>query len=94
MTKVELIAKIAKEARITKKQANIAINTMIDEITKALKEGSRVPLVGYGTFMTARRKPRSTLIKEIVFKPSRKLIEELNIEDEAEMHPPVRKRKG
>jgi DNA-binding protein HU-beta len=58
MTKAEMIERIAKNASITKKAAGVAVNTMIDEITKALKKGSRVPLVGFGTFMVRRTKAR------------------------------------
>lgn len=58
MTKAEMIEKIAKNASITKKAAGVAVNTMIDEITKALKKGNRVPLVGFGTFMVRRTKAR------------------------------------
>jgi len=58
MTKAELIEKIAKSAKVTKKAAGIAVNTMIDEITKSLKKGQRVPLVGFGTFMVRRTKAR------------------------------------
>ena len=58
MTKAELIDRIAKNASITKKASGIAVNTMIDEITKALKKGQRVPLVGFGTFMVRRTKAR------------------------------------
>lgn len=58
MTKAELIDKIANNASITKKAAGLSVNTMIDEITKALKKGHRVPLVGFGTFMVRRSKAR------------------------------------
>lgn len=58
MTKAELIERIAKKASITKKASGTAVNTMIEEITKALKKGDRVPLVGFGTFMVRRTKAR------------------------------------
>lgn len=58
MTKAEMIDRIAKNAGVTKKAAGVAVNTMIDEITKALKKGNRVPLVGFGTFMVRRTKAR------------------------------------
>lgn len=58
MTKAELIEKIAKNASVTKKAAGAAVNTMIDEVTRALKKGQRVPLVGFGTFMVRRTKAR------------------------------------
>ncbi len=53
-----MIDRIAKTAAISKKAAGVALNTMVDEITKALKKGSRVPLVGFGTFMVRRTKAR------------------------------------
>lgn len=53
-----MIDRIAKNAGVTKKAAGVAVNTMIDEITKALKKGNRVPLVGFGTFMVRRTKAR------------------------------------
>jgi DNA-binding protein HU-beta len=58
MTKAEMIEKISKNAKVTKKAAGIAVNTMIEEITKELKKGNRVPLVGFGTFMVRRSKAR------------------------------------
>lgn len=58
MTKAELIDKIASDAKITKKAAATAVGTMVGEITKALKKGQRVPLVGFGTFMVRRTKAR------------------------------------
>ncbi len=58
MTKAELIERIAKKASITKKASGTAVNTIIEEITKALKKGDRVPLVGFGTFMIRRTKAR------------------------------------
>lgn len=58
MTKAELINSIAKNANVTKKAAGVAVDTMVDEITKTLKKGQRVPLVGFGTFMVRRTKAR------------------------------------
>ncbi len=58
MTKAEIVAAIAKKAKIKKTQANIALNTFISSVTAALKQGDRVSLVGFGTFMVAKRKPR------------------------------------
>ena len=58
MTKEELVNKIAKEARVTKTQANKAINTFFDGVTSSLKRGRKVSFVGFGTFSVARRKAR------------------------------------
>jgi len=59
MTKAELIAKAAKDAKITKTAAGKALDSIIDGITKALKKGGRVSLVGFGTFSVSKRKART-----------------------------------
>ena len=59
MTKAELIAKAAKDAKITKVAAGKAIDGIIDGITKALKKGDKVTLVGFGTFSVSKRKART-----------------------------------
>jgi DNA-binding protein HU-beta len=58
MTKEELIDKIAKEAKVTKVQANKAINAFFDGVTSSLKKGKKVSFVGFGTFSVAKRKAR------------------------------------
>ncbi len=59
MTKAELVEKMAKDAGLTKVAANVAINSIIDNVTKALKgRNGRVTLVGFGTFAKVRRKAR------------------------------------
>jgi len=59
MTKAELIDKIANKAKISKRAANIALNTFVDSVTMALKKGDRVSLVGFGTFSVTKRKART-----------------------------------
>ncbi len=58
MTKAELIAKIADEAGLSKKDAEKALNATIAGITGALKKGDKVALVGFGTFETRKRAAR------------------------------------
>jgi DNA-binding protein HU-beta len=58
MTKEELINKIAKEANVTKAQANKAANAFFDGVTSSLKRGKKVSFVGFGTFSVAKRKAR------------------------------------
>ena len=50
MTKVDLIAKVAADADLTKKAAEQAVNAVLEGITEALKSGDKVSLVGFGTF--------------------------------------------
>ncbi len=59
MTKVELIAKVAADADLSKKSAEKAVNAMIEGITNALKAGDKVTLVGFGTFETRKREART-----------------------------------
>ena len=58
MTKVDLIAKVAAEAELTKKDAEKAVAAVLDGITEALKAGDKVALVGFGTFETKSRNAR------------------------------------
>ena len=48
MNKAELIAQIAEDASITKTQANAALDSFVDTVTKTLKKGDKVTLVGFG----------------------------------------------
>ena len=59
MTKVELIAAVANEANLTKKDAEAAVNSALNAITNALKEGDKVALVGFGTFEVRERAART-----------------------------------
>ena len=58
MTKVELIAAVATNAGLTKKDAEKAVSATLDVITDALKNGEKVSLVGFGTFEVRERKER------------------------------------
>jgi len=59
MTKSELIDKVSKDAKVTKVAAGKTIDAIIDGITKALKKGDRVSLVGFGSFSVSNRKART-----------------------------------
>lgn len=58
MTKVELIATVAANAGLTKKDAEKAVTATIDVITETLQKGEKVSLVGFGTFEVRERKER------------------------------------
>jgi DNA-binding protein HU-beta len=59
MTKAELVEKAAKEAGISKVAAGAALNSFMNNVTKALKKkDGKVTLVGFGTFSKVRRKAR------------------------------------
>jgi DNA-binding protein HU-beta len=59
MNKAELVAKIAEDAGITKSQANGALDSFIEAVTKTLKGGGKVTLVGFGTFSVSKRNART-----------------------------------
>jgi DNA-binding protein HU-beta len=59
MTKAELVEKAAKEAGISKVAAAAALNSFMNNVTRALKKkDGKVTLVGFGTFSKVRRKAR------------------------------------
>lgn len=58
MNKTELINGVAKVTG-TKKEAKAAVDTMLATITKALKKGDSVTLVGFGTFAVKKRAART-----------------------------------
>ncbi|MEG0306031.1 MAG: HU family DNA-binding protein, partial [Oscillospiraceae bacterium] len=73
MTKVELIAKVAADAELTKKDAEKAVAAILDGITNALVSGDKVALVGFGTFETRarpERKGRNPRTKEEITIPA------------------------
>jgi len=59
MNKAELIAKIADDAGITKTQANSSLDSFVEAVTKTLKGGGKVTLVGFGTFSVSKRQARN-----------------------------------
>ena len=59
MNKAELIAKIADDAEVTKTQANAALDSFVEAVTKTLKGGGKVTLVGFGTFSVSKRAARN-----------------------------------
>ncbi|MBR3525621.1 MAG: HU family DNA-binding protein, partial [Lachnospiraceae bacterium] len=49
MNKTELVAAIADKAGLTKKEADAVIAAFTETVTKELKKGGKVQLVGFGT---------------------------------------------
>ena len=58
MNKTELIAAIAEQAEISKRDAEKALKAFVDVVTEQLKEGEKVQLVGFGTFEVSERAAR------------------------------------
>lgn len=58
MNKSELVAAIAAKAKLTKKDAEKAVNAFVDSVQGALVKGQKVQLVGFGAFEVRTRKAR------------------------------------
>lgn len=59
MNKTELIAAVAENAALSKKDAEKAVNAAIDTIKGALVDGEKVQIVGFGTFEVRERGART-----------------------------------
>ncbi len=58
MNKADLIDAIASDAGITKAQAKAALDSFTDNVAKALAEGGKIQLIGFGTFSVTERAAR------------------------------------
>ena len=59
MNKAELIAKVAADSGLSKKDSERALTAALDAITAALKEGEKVQIVGFGAFDVKERAERT-----------------------------------
>lgn len=59
MNKSELIDQIADSADVSKASAGRALDAVLESITKAMKKGDMVTLVGFGTFYVGKRAARN-----------------------------------
>ena len=58
MNKTELVAAMADQAGLSKKDAEKALKAFTDVVSKELKKGEKVQLVGFGTFEVSERAAR------------------------------------
>jgi DNA-binding protein HU-beta len=58
MTKQDLVEILAKKTGCSKAHCSECLNTLLDEIAKALAKGEDVVLTGFGTFTVSKRKAR------------------------------------
>lgn len=59
MNKTELVQEVAKKAELKKKDAQKAVETVLESVIATLKKGKKVQLVGFGTFEVRKRKART-----------------------------------
>jgi DNA-binding protein HU-beta len=58
MNKTELVAAMAKETELSKKDVEAVLKSFVDVVTAELKKGGRIQLVGFGTFEVSERAER------------------------------------
>ncbi len=59
MTKADMVTRMAKDAKVTKRAAEVALESALKGIKDSLKKGKKVTLVGFGSFGIGRRKART-----------------------------------
>lgn len=58
MNKTELIKQVAIQSELTKSQASLAVDAILESIEQALQNGDSVQLIGFGTFEVRERAAR------------------------------------
>ena len=58
MNKIELVAAVAEQAGLSRKDAEAAVKAFTDVVADALKNGDKIQLVGFGTFEVSERAAR------------------------------------
>lgn len=58
MNKTDLIALVSEKAELSKKDAEKAVNAVIDTIIESVAEGQEIRIVGFGTFERHERGER------------------------------------
>ncbi len=95
MTKADLVEKVAEHASLSKAEAEVVVNTVLESIVRSLRGGDKIELRGFGSFRLRMRRPRQgrnpkTGTKVDVpgkavpyFKPGKELREMLNPGEQA-----------
>ena len=58
MNKTELVAAMAEQTQLSKKDTEAALKSFVDVVSAELKNGGKVQLVGFGTFEVSERAAR------------------------------------
>jgi DNA-binding protein HU-beta len=59
MNRLDQVLLIAKEINVSKRTANLILNSIVENITLTLEKGGKVTLVGFGTFKVTERAERT-----------------------------------
>jgi len=58
MTKADLVEEVSRVSELTKKDAELIVETVFLSVIRALHAGDKVELRGFGSFRLRRREPR------------------------------------
>ena len=90
MTKADLIKEVSRVVEITRREAEVVVESILRPVVQALRAGDKVEIRGFGSFGTRRRagrmgrNPRSGQAVEVpaktivFFKPSKEVLELIN----------------
>ena len=77
MNKAELISAMAAESGLCKTDSKKALDAFVTSVTKSLKAGDKVSLVGFGTFSISERAERTGInpsTKAAIVIPAKKVV--------------------
>ncbi|MGB9604408.1 MAG: HU family DNA-binding protein [Bryobacteraceae bacterium] len=58
MTKAELIEEVSRVVEMSRKESEVIVETIFESIVRALREGDKIEIRGFGSFRTRQRKAR------------------------------------
>ena len=58
MTRAELVEEVTRAAELSRRHAEIVVNTVFDTIVEALRQDDKIELRGFGSFRIRRRHSR------------------------------------
>ena len=72
MNKAQLISTLASTTNLTRRDADVAVNSIFNLIIKQLRQGDKVQIVGFGCFEVRERPARRCNGQQIIsaYKPS------------------------
>jgi DNA-binding protein HU-beta len=61
MNRADVVGRVARDSGLTKADVDRVLGSLIENVSRSLKKGEKVKLVGFGTFDVARRRARLVL---------------------------------
>ena len=58
MTKADLVEEVSRVTELTRKDSEVIVDTLFDSVIKALKDGDKLEVRGFGSFRVRQRNAR------------------------------------